>query len=376
MNSSSVHSAPAPLARKGIYRILVCRPNHRLGNMILMTPLIQELERVYPGVEIDILSEGRIAEEVFSSFFSVKNIYCLPKRGFKHPVSFLGMLHGIRQTQYDLIIDPCIGSGFSRAMTRHLRGRYTLGFSDDGARSGLTHPVPESVAGNHMGQRPINLLRWARATYSGVVDDTSHYPSLDLRLTEQELLQGRAAVDQLLSDTERGTARPVVGLFANATGAKRYSSEWWAEFITTLREISPQANLLELIPMHGRSMLGDAWPGYYSSDIRRMGAVMANMDLMMTADCGVMHLAVASRAPTLGMFSVTDASVYAPYGHGSSALVTQGLSAREAAIQAVRAFPHLLGDAAVPGAAPAQQPLQWDDAGEHHDNLGSLGLSH
>jgi len=34
-------------------RVLVCRPNGRLGNTLLLTPLLQELERVFPGAEID-----------------------------------------------------------------------------------------------------------------------------------------------------------------------------------------------------------------------------------------------------------------------------------------------------------------------------------
>ncbi len=373
MNTSSVSAAP--LARKGIYRILVCRPNHRLGNTILLTPLIQELERLYAGAEIDILSEGDIAEEVFSTFFSVKNVYCLPRRGFKHPVAFLSMLLGIRKTQYDLIIDPVLSSGFSRAMTRYLRGRYTLGFSDE-AKPGLTHPVPTAAAGHHMAQRPINLLRWARAHYSGVVDDTSHYPSLDIRLTDEERAQGRAVVNQLLQESQQHASRPVIGIFANATGAKRYSETWWGEFITAFKDMNPNANLLELIPAHGHSMLGEAWTGYYSTDIRRMGAVMANMDLMITADCGVMHLAVASKVPTVGMFCVTDASVYAPYGMGSCPLLTQGMSARDAALQVVRAFPALLREGGGAGGAAADLSLNWADVGGHPGNLGHLGLSH
>lgn len=376
VNISSVSAAQTSLSRRGIYRILVCRPNHRLGNTILLTPLIQELERLYVGAEIDILSEGGLAEEVFSTFFSVKNVYCLPKRGFKHPFAFLAMLFGIRKTQYDLIIDPCLGSGFSRAMTRYLRGRYTLGFSDDAKGSGLSHPVPTAVAGDHMAQRPINLLRWARAHYSGVVDDTSHYPSLDIRLTDDERALGRSVVNQLLHEAQQDASRPVIGIFANATGAKRYSESWWAEFITAFKEMNPQANLLELIPMHGHSMLGEAWTGYYSSDIRRMGAVMANMDLMITADCGVMHLAVASKVPTVGMFCVTDASVYAPYGMGSCPLLTHGMSAREAAVQVVRAFPTLLKEGGVSGGVTASLSLNWDDVDGHPGNLGHLSLSH
>jgi ADP-heptose:LPS heptosyltransferase len=70
---------------------------------------------------------------------------------------------------------------------------------------------------------------------------------------------------------------------------------------------------------------------------------MAGVDLMISADCGVMHLAVASRVPTVGLFSVTDAAVYEPYGLGSCALITQDLSARETANHVVESFAGLLG---------------------------------
>jgi ADP-heptose:LPS heptosyltransferase len=328
------------LPRKGIFRILVCRPNHRLGNTILLTPLIAELERHFKGAEIDVISEGDIAKEVFSSFFNVRNVYCLPKRGFKRPLRFLRLLQRVQFTTYDLIIDPCLDSGFSRVLTRVLKGTHKLGFSDTPHRSGLTHPVPTEVAGRHMAKRPMNLLRWALQLDTVEQHDT---PALDVRLTDDELMHGRHAVEELLSESRQKTSSPIVGVFANATGAKRYPMEWWREFIDTFRLLCPSAGIVELIPMHGHSMLGAEWPGYYSSDIRRMGAVMAGMDLMITADCGVMHLAVASRVATVGMFCVTDASVYAPYGRDNHALPTQGLSAREAACRIVAAYPNLLG---------------------------------
>lgn len=306
----------------------------------MLTPLISELERIYKGAEIDIISEGDIAREVFGSFFSVKNVYCLPKRGFKHPVPFLGTLLKVRKTTYDLIVDPCVGSGFARALTKFFRSRYKLGFSDTVEGSGLTHAVPVAVAMRHMARRPVNLLRAALAPEDS---GSETYPSLDIRLTDTERMQGRAAIRQLLSDSMQTATPPVVGIFANATGAKRYPASWWSEFIAAFKEASPLSSIIELIPMHGHSMLGEAWPGYYSSDIRRMGAVMAGMDLMISADCGVMHLAVASKVPTVGMFCVTDADVYSPYGRGSCSMKTQGLSARETALKVVAAFPVLLG---------------------------------
>ena len=336
------------MPQKGIYRILVCRPNHRLGNMLLLTPLIAELERTYPGAEIDILAEGGIATEVFGTFFSVKNIYCLPRRGFKHPWTFLSLLLGIRKTRYDLIVDPCLGSNFSRAMTKFLTGRYKLGFDDRVAGSGLTHAVPHSVAMRHMAKRAINLVRWVHARAD---DDADNFPCMDIRLTANEREQGRGMLAGMLSDS---AARPRVGIFANATGAKRYPQAWWREFIAALMEAIPQADVVEIVPMHGHSMLDSAWPAYYTSDIRRMGAVMAAVDLLISADCGVMHLAVASSVPTAGLFCVTDPAVYAPYGHDGGALQTNDLSARESARRIVEAYGEVLARASVAGASHAR----------------------
>jgi heptosyltransferase III len=357
LNSILTPHCSAVLPRKGIFRILVCRPNHRLGNTILLTPLITELERHFRGAEIDLISEGDIAREVFSAFFSVRHVYCLPKRGFKHPLPFLRLIQRVRGTHYDLIIDPCVGSGFSRALTRSLKGTYKLGFSDAPAESGLTHAVPFDVAGKHMAKRPVNLLRWALGLDATVQDNI---PALDIRLTEAELAHGRLAVARLLSESNQTSSPPVVGVFANATGAKRYPMEWWQEFMDTFKLLCPEASILEVIPMHGHSMLGAEWPGYYSSDIRRMGAVMAGMDVVITADCGVMHLAVASQVPTVGMFSVTDASVYAPYGRDNHSLPTQGLTAREVACRVVATYPALLGRAALADHANA---LSGDESG-------------
>jgi heptosyltransferase-3 len=130
VNVMPLHNRDNAIPRNGIYHILVCRPNHRLGNMILVTPLIAELEQLYKGAETDIVAEGDIASDVFQSFSSVKNIYCLPRRGFKHPFVFLSKILKIRKTWYDLIIDPCLGSGFSRALTRVFKGTRKLGFDD------------------------------------------------------------------------------------------------------------------------------------------------------------------------------------------------------------------------------------------------------
>lgn len=319
--------APDPIVGHGIYRILVCRPNHRLGNTLLLTPLITELQARYKGAEIDIVTEGDIARDVFKGFFSVRQVFCLPRRGFKHPLAFLRMILRIRRTHYDLIVDPSVHSGFARALTRIFRGRYKLGFSDAPTKA-LTHAAPRTVAGRHMGKRPVNLVRWA----SG--DDVSafrNHPPLVIHLSEDERAEGLEALAALTTPGHGAPSTFRIGIFANATGAKRYSTEWWADFMATLSAAHPAASILEIIPAHGHSMLREAWPGYYSSDIRRMAAVLGGLDLFITADCGVMHLGVAAGAPTIGLFHVTATDVYTPYGGHNAGLDTGTCSGRDTA---------------------------------------------
>jgi ADP-heptose:LPS heptosyltransferase len=341
-------SAPFAPIRQGIYRILICRPNHRLGNTLLLTPLIRELEERYQGAEIDIVSEGDIARDVFEGFFSVKQVFCLPRRGFKHPVAMLRTLFRIRQTHYDLVIDPTLGSGFARTLTRLLRGRFKLGFSDKPTRS-LTHAAPHAVAGRHMGHRPVNLVRWA---VNSIPTTSQFYPPLAVRLSLDELAAGGDVIAALSTCNPRDKTGPIIGIFGNATGSKRYPEAWWTDFTATLHDALPRASIIEIIPAHARSMLRGAWPGYYSSGIRRMAAVLAGLDLFVTADCGVMHLGSATGVTTIGLFKATVLEVYAPYGGQNIGIDTADASGSDTALRVIERFKLTRGGALQPKPAP------------------------
>jgi ADP-heptose:LPS heptosyltransferase len=346
-------SVPTLPIRHGIYRILVSRPNHRLGNTLLLTPLISELEERYQGAEIDIVGEGDIAQDIFKGFFSVKQVFCLPRRGFKHPLAMLRMLFRIRRTRYDLIIDPSLGSGFGRTLTRLLRARFKLGFSEMTTRS-LTHAAPHAIAGRHMGQRAVNLVRWADKS---LMSGSAFYPPLTLHLSKEERAEGASVVASLTRRPRRPEGGLIVGIFGNATGTKRYPEAWWTDFIGTLRTALPLAQIIEIIPAHAQSMLGEAWPGYYSSDVRRMAAVLAGLDLFVTADCGVMHLGVAAGVPTTGLFKATAMDVYEPYGGWSAGLNTADASGSDTAIRVVDRFKAKRDTPPLSKAAPRQRRL-------------------
>ncbi|MEO5565567.1 MAG: glycosyltransferase family 9 protein [Luteimonas sp.] len=304
-----IDSVTGGLPKKGIHRIVVLRPNHRLGNTLLLTPLISELEHLYPGAEVDILTAGGAASEVFARHDSVRNLWILPNRLARHPLASWRTIHRMHRQHYDMAIDPCLGSQSGRVFLSIVKAKHKLGFEQFGMDGGVTcHiPVPQNLS--HMGQLPVYLLR------RGCKEDYAarDCPRLDVRLSSEELRQGSERLRRLLQGLP-GNEGPVIALFGEATGSKAFPEGWWIEMIQRLQHLRPDHRFIEIIPASGTSKFNNAYPVYYSTSVRRMSAVMAASSFVVSADCGVMHLAAASGVATAGIFRVTKPLQYGPYG--------------------------------------------------------------
>lgn len=316
-------SETGQLPAEGIFRILICRVSHTLGNTLLLTPLLQELEIVYPGAEIDIVTRSPVADQVFGGFYGVRKILVLPAWGFAHPFRFLGVLRQLRQNRYDLAIDPDPRSSTGRALLNLSQSSRTLGFVSPQKRGSLTHPVAVPSGSMRAGRRPVLLLRSALGINDTTATGTAatEYPLPDIWLRADEREGGREALERVLSGRQAGNRKDgVIGIFANATSDKRLSSEWWTRFLHVLEAGCPGHAIVEIIPASATSLLGSRYPAYYSSSVRKLGAVLSNLSLYISADCGIMHLASASGVATFGVFNGTDASEWAPYGRGNHAV--------------------------------------------------------
>lgn len=111
-----------------------------------------------------------------------------------------------------------------------------------------------------------------------------------------------------------------MAIFPNATGSKLLSADWWGDFSSELLNLYGDACFVELVSADGLSRLGGAHPTYYTSDPRKLAAFIEAAGVYISADCGVMHLAAATSATTVGIFGPTDPARYAPYGRGNAAV--------------------------------------------------------
>lgn len=291
-----------------IKRVLICRPNHRLGNLLLISPLIQEVENTFPDCEIDLLVNQSCAKQLYQNYESVKRILEFPKSPFQHIWTYLRICFKLRQQQYDLAINAVESSS---------SGRFFTAFSNARFKCVELEADALQCSEKHMALHPVYTLRCFLSAYG--ISTAAQKPScLDLRLSNYELAIGSNLVYEMTQNT-----LPTLCLFTNATGAKCYSENWWLELYTELRKAFPEVNIIEVLPKDPISKIRFKAPTFYSTNLRELGAFIANTDVFITADNGVMHLASASFTPTIGLFSVTDLEKYRPYNEGSLAINTR-----------------------------------------------------
>src|SRR5699024_3152028 len=167
----------------------------------------------------------------------------------------------------------------------------------------------------HIAKLPVCYLRSATAGIpSGPVPEI---PSLDLKISSKEIEKGKEVLENIT-----GHHPSVLAIFTYATGEKCHPKTWWQEFYKMLKAKYPDYFILEILRKEKVSQIDFEAPAYYSKDLREICSVLANTKAFVGADSGMMHLAVASKTPVMGLFNVTDSKKYRPYGEKNQAVNT------------------------------------------------------
>ncbi len=294
-----------------INKVLIIRPNHRLGNQLLLTPIVQEVIDTFPNCKVDLFVKGGVAYPVFENFKEIDNIFQLPKKPFNHLFKYVKCWISIKRKHYDLVINGDKNSSSGRLLTQISNANYKV-FGDVNESIQLKYGDYE-----HIAKYPVYNLRYY-LTKIGYKENDTDVPVLNIKLNDSEVLQGKKILKDIVKNDKK-----TICIYTNATGNKCYSEEWWNTFYLRLKnEYENEFNIIEMLPIENISKINFKATHFYSKDIREMGAIIRNASVFIAADNGVMHLASASLTPTIGFFSVTNENIYAPYGNKSIALNT------------------------------------------------------
>lgn len=294
---------------KDVKRVLIVRPNHRLGNQLLLTPIVQEVVKTFPDSEIDLFVKGGVAHPIFQNYHNVKQIIKLPRKPFSNLFKYIAVWFKIKAKKYDLVINGDKDSSSGKLLTQLSRAKLKV-------FGGINASITDSVDYKHISKHPIYNLRFFLDKI-GLPKNEGPMPVLDIKLSEEEIANGKAILNNITQNNKK-----TICIYTNATGRKCYSESWWESFYNRLLKEYPNYNIIEMLPVENISKINFKAPHFYSKDIREMGAIIRNTAVFLAADNGVMHLASASLTPTVGFFSYTNPEVYGPYGNGSLALQT------------------------------------------------------
>lgn len=297
-----------------IKRVLIVRTNHRLGNLVLITPLVQEVIRTFPNAKIDLIVQGFLGPVIFENYDAVDHIIRLPKKPFKNLKDYIKGATSVRKHKYDFAINAVIGSSSGRLYTQMARAKYKV-FGEEG--QDFTQQFED---GHHIAKEQVYAFR-AYMERLGFTDHNVPVPNLSIELTKEESQRGLKKLREIADDSKK-----TIAIFTFATGDKCYQPEWWIPFYKRLQLEYPDYHIVEVLPYENVSQINFTAPSYYSKDIREIAAFISHTDVWIGADCGIMHLASASGTPVVGLFSRTNRHVYEPFNGKSFSLFTGDLS--------------------------------------------------
>lgn len=291
--------APLPLPR----RILVCRINARLGNILFLTPLLRSLAAAWPDAEIDVLLREPVHADLLAGMPGVRRVHALPR----NPMRLPGLVRRLRRRHYDLAIDPNVHSTGNRIALALCGARHRLGFAGPDQWLRLTHAAARPTE-PHQARQPLSLFDAIEGLRPRMHRELAVYPDAEARRRGEALL--RDALESTPASQESGAI--LVGFFTGATGHKRLPAEWWRRWLDALTEKASPVQVLA----PGESPLAPGIAAFGTPDLDVLAAAMGRMTLFVAADSGPMHLAAAAGTPVVALFTATDPGQYAPLGRG------------------------------------------------------------
>jgi heptosyltransferase-3 len=321
-------------------RVLLVRHDDRIGNLVLMTPLLQGVKILWPEVETGVLIGPRFAR-LYQEEPAVDRLWILEKRRIlRNPLLFFSFLRELRGREYDLAVDASHPHSFS------LTGAALTYFS--GAPVRVAYPQGQAAAFANLlvpaaaGERHESLLLAGLLTPFA---DPPPAPGMRLHLSEAE----QAWAARLRAEFIPAAAGRLVGLHVGGRDAKRWPLAGWIEVAERLLDEPGVALLVLCGPGEVReaeamrAALAERVHLLTEPDLREMLAAVSACDLFLAPDTGPMHVAVALGVPTVAIFRQPNADRYGPPGPPHRIVRIEGEEGAPAVVAAARDILGALG---------------------------------
>jgi heptosyltransferase-3 len=286
-----------------IRKVLVIRVDERVGNQLLTTPLLRALKLGLPGAELHLLAPRQ--GHLVGSPHVDRALRWQKREAFRAPWRLLGLLRALRRERYDLVVEAGHWSAFSltAALVARIVGRdgAIVGHDRGDSARFLSHPVPHDPANAVEVPAKLELLAPLDLPPRGFELDTSLGGDL-------------TAADAVLR------AAGLTGDFALLNPGARLADRRWPPeaYAAVARGLMTRGLGVLVVWGPGEEPLaraiadGSGATLAPATDLALLAALMRRARLVVSNNSGPMHLGVAVRTPTVGVFFRGDS---ARWGH-------------------------------------------------------------
>lgn len=298
---------------KPLHKILVIKLR-AIGDVILATPVLENLQQAFPSAQIDFLTEKPCAS-IVEGHPAVHEVLVLDR---KQKRASRALVQQVRQRRYDVVFD-LFGNPRSAVLTWLSGAPMRVGFLFRGRKYAYTLKV--EPRGDRVHEVEFNLDA-LRALQIPIVSRQLHV-AVDV---ESASFAAKFWREHNLED------RLVIGL--NASGGwytKRWPLENFAHLGDRLhRELNAVVLLLwgpgELEDM--KTIAQNMQAPYLlapSTNLKQLAALLSRLTLLVSNDSGPLHLAAAMDTRVVGIYGPTRPELQGPWGDGHETVVKTGL---------------------------------------------------
>lgn len=299
-----------------VRHILVVRQHDQLGDMLCAVPLLRCLKSAYPAATMTLVASP-VNHDVMLNNPSVDRLILYDKKVLRtSPSAVRRFFRELRSTPFDIAVVPAT---VSMSVTSDLLALLSRAPVRIGAASleGIANPaaachtIPVTLDWRatphvHQSERNLEMLRPLGCSTT----DTSH----EVGMTPVEREEAELLLRQF-----RSSARRIIGFHPGAgKPGNRWPAERFAGIINRFCVEQDAVAMMTIGPMDD-SVRDAVLPlvrvpliTLQGLSIRRIAAAISCMDLFLTNDTGIMHVAAGVGVPTLALFGPTDPLQWAP----------------------------------------------------------------
>ncbi|MEW5700807.1 MAG: glycosyltransferase family 9 protein [Candidatus Zixiibacteriota bacterium] len=299
---------PTPSDLEHVARILVVKPDERIGNAVLVTPLLVALKGKFSRARL-VLLMGRRFWDLHEHLPSADEFIPFEKaRLARNPLGFLALVRRLRSRRFDLVFDAAGDHEVSfthLALTALSGAKFRVGH--DRGDAGLFYEVPVAipVGPRHAAEMHLDLLR--------AVTPIRSHPRPLLRPRPDT---GFAA--RFIAEHGWDPALPFIVIHPGARGRKQWPP---AQFVRVIELLKSRLDA-NLALVWGPADTGAAIAIRDQTDIAAAGvlpladflSLVRRSTVFVSGDCGPMHLAAAAGARVVAIFLASDPEKYRPLG--------------------------------------------------------------